>query len=138
MRLEDLLTMRSGTDYHERGANSPHSQLNRMERGWTRFILDRPMVREPGTYFQYDSGAVILMSSLLEQRTGDHADVFAAKHLFPVLGIAEVEKTERAQYIFVVPEHDLVVVVTGRTGSRADQIRPLDFLYSHILPAAHN
>ena len=47
MTLEDLLTMRSGTDYHERGSNSPHWQLNSKRRGWTQFVLDRPMVTEP-------------------------------------------------------------------------------------------
>ena len=41
----------------------------------------------------------------------------------------------RAQYIFVVPEHDMVVVVTGGTQSGRDQRRPIEFLYSHILPA---
>lgn len=56
MTLEDLLTMRGGTDYHEGPGGSPHSTLNSMSRGWTRFILGRPMVREAGTHFQYDSG----------------------------------------------------------------------------------
>lgn len=41
----------------------------------------------------------------------------------------------RAQYIFVVPEHDMLVVVTGGTRGEADQRRPIAFLYSHILPA---
>ena len=87
LRLEDLLTMRSGTDYHERGYNSPHDQLNRRSRGWDRFYLDRPMTAQPGTRFQYDSGAVILASSLLKQRTGMHADGYAEKLLFAPLGI---------------------------------------------------
>ena len=54
-----------------------------MSRGWTRFILSRPMVRRPGTHFQYDSGAVILTLALIEARTGLHADAFAEKDLFP-------------------------------------------------------
>jgi CubicO group peptidase (beta-lactamase class C family) len=38
------------------------------------------------------------------------------------------------QYIFLVPEHDMVVVVTA--GARgADQQAPCDFLYTDILPA---
>ncbi len=223
LRLEDLLTMRSGTDYHERGQDSPHFQLNRQPRGWDRFYLARPMVREPGTYWQYDSGGVILMSALLKQRTGLHADGYAERHLFAPLGITQaswfrnqeghphtggglnllpqdmarfgllylrggrwrdqqvvprswVEASVqrhvtfepaqgrsvgygylwwllapdpegagvegiyaamgfRAQYIFVIPEHDMVVVVTGGTRNRQDQRRPIDFLYSHILPA---
>jgi len=223
MRLEDLLTMRSGTDYHERGSDSPHFQLNRTPRGWDRLYLERPMVREPGTYWQYDSGGVILMSAILERRSGMHADVYADEYLFPALGIERsswfrnrdghphtggglhlmpidmakfgqlylqggrwgeqqvvprwwVEASSRnvvpfdpprghtvgygylwwilepdpdgagqetiyaamgfrAQYIFVVPEHDMVVVVTGGTQNGTDQRRPIDFLYTHILKA---
>jgi CubicO group peptidase (beta-lactamase class C family) len=41
----------------------------------------------------------------------------------------------RAQYIFVVPEHKMVVVVTGGTRDEADEIRPVKFLYTHLLPA---
>ena len=223
MTIEDLLTMRSGTDYHERGPGSPHFQLNALERGWTEFILSRPMVHEPGTHFQYDSGGVILMSSLIRARTGAHADVFMAEHLFKPLGIrrhrwfrnreghphmggglrlaprdmaklgllylregkwedqqtvprkwveasimrhvefgSEARMTVgygylwwilqpdpdgegkediyaamgfRAQYIFVIPERDMVIAVTGGTHNRADQSKPIEFLYSHILPA---
>jgi CubicO group peptidase (beta-lactamase class C family) len=223
MKLEDLLTMRSGTDYHERGPGSPHYQLNALERGWTEFVLSRPMEAEPGTRFQYDSGGVILMSAILKSRTGDHADAFLEKHLFEHLGIenshwfknsedhphtggglairprdmakfgllylrkgrwegkqivpsAWVEASTsrhvkfsdvrrgmtgygylwwilppdpagdrkqeifaacgfRAQYIYVVPEHNMVVVVTGGTQNGADQNKPTEFLYSHILPA---
>lgn len=87
MRLEDLLTMRSGNDYREDFSGSPHDQLNSMSSGWTRFILERKMLRQPGTFFQYDSGGVILMSAMLEARTGAHADVFAQEHLFEPLGI---------------------------------------------------
>jgi CubicO group peptidase (beta-lactamase class C family) len=219
--LDDLLTMRSGTDYHERGPGSPHFQLNDLSRGWTAFILDRPMVREPGTHFQYDSGAVILTSELIRRRYGVHADAFAEKHLFAPLGIerfrwyrnddghphtggglslrsrdmarfgllylregrwedrqivprawvraslkrhVEFDSPRHGavgygywwwvyppdpagagmdvyaacgflgQYIFLVPEHDMVVVVTA--GARgADQGAPCEFLYTDILPS---
>jgi CubicO group peptidase (beta-lactamase class C family) len=223
MKLEDLLTMRSGTDYHERGSDSPHFQLNRTARGWDRFYLERPMARDPGTYWQYDSGGVILMSAILERRAGMHADAYADRYLFPALGIersswfrnqdghphtggglhllpldmarfgqlylqggrwgdqqivprwwAEASSKNvvpfnpprghvvgygylwwimepdpdgageetiyaamgfRAQYIFVIPEHDMVVVVTGGTQNGLDQRRPIDFVYTHILKA---
>ena len=226
MTVEDLLTMRSGTDYHERGPDSPHFQLNRMNRGWTEFILSRPMINDPGTHFQYDSGGVILMSALIRARTGKHADAFMAEHLFEPLGIErrrwyrnaeghphlggglhltsrdmakfgllylrqgrwedrQIVPAEwvaastrrhvefapqyrpfagygylwwilppavedgthpdifaacgfRAQYIFVIPEHEMVVVVTGSTRNSTDQGAPLRFLYSHILPAIVN
>ena len=223
IKLQDLLTMRSGTDYREDYSNSPHHQLNRLERGWDKFYLDRKMITQPGTSFLYDSGGVILLSSLLKIRTGMHADEYANKYLFPALNIEKfywyknkeghphtggglnlrpqdmakfgllylqqgkwegkpvvpqdwVEESLkmhvkfpsgsphlagygylwwilepdpngkgreyifaamgfRAQYIFIVPEHHLVVVVTGDTQSGRDQRKPIEFLYSHILPA---
>lgn len=223
LRLRDLLTMRSGTDYHESGSNSPHDQLNSLDRGWDRFYLNRKMVTQPGTHFQYDSGAVIILSSMLKNRTGMHADEFAEQFLFKPLQITgeswfrnkeghphtggglylkprdmaklgllylqngqwegkqvvpaqwvkqSIQKRVtfqhprdnvigygylwwimapdprgpgkeyiyaamgfRAQYIFVIPEHNMVVVVTGDTYSYADQRRPVKFIYSHILPA---
>ncbi len=224
MTVADLLTMRSGTDYHERGADSPHSRLNRLARGWDRFYLDRPMVAAPGSRFNYDSGGVILMSALLEARTGLHADAFADRHLFAPLSITkrdwfrnreghphtgggldlrprdmaklgllylrggrwgerQVVPAEwvdaslkrhvdwrddprghsvgygylwwvlepdpagdgerdvyaamgfRGQYVFIVPEHDLVVAVTAGTRTYRDETRAIDALYRHVLPA---
>jgi CubicO group peptidase (beta-lactamase class C family) len=226
IRLKDLLTMRSGTDYHERGWRSPHEQLNRRLWGWDAFYLDRPMLAVPGKDFRYDSGGVILLSSMLKNRTGLHADAYAERFLFGPLGIqkrswhknwaghthtggglyltardtarfgllylqngrwageqivpeAWVRESFRthvefeakgpkgpgaigygylwwvffpdpqgngrqeiyaalgrnAQYIFVIPEHDMVVVVNGAARTGAEQNRPIEFLYSHILPA---
>lgn len=87
MRLKDLLTMRSGTDYHEQGPEAPHWQLNRLEKGWDEFYLDRPMLCPPGTEFRYDSGGVILISAMLKNRTGMHAAEYAERFLFKPLGI---------------------------------------------------
>lgn len=87
IRLKDLLTMRSGTDYHERTPDAPHWQLNRLTKGWDKFYLDRPMVTPPGTAFNYDSGGVILLSAMLKNRTGMHADKYAERFLFEPLGI---------------------------------------------------
>ncbi len=39
------------------------------------------------------------------------------------------------QFIFVIPEHDMVVVVTGGAQRWPDEIRPFDFLYRFILKA---
>jgi CubicO group peptidase (beta-lactamase class C family) len=219
--VEDILTMRTGTDYVEGFTASPHDSLNALATGWDRFWLERPMPREPGTYFQYDSGGVIALSSILQARTGDHADAYAAEHLFGPLGITEaswyrnqeghphtggglflrsidvakfgqlflqrgrwgdrqivpeswVDASFRThvtfsppagrytgygylwwilpdphsghepmraargalgQHIFVVPAHQLVVVVTAGARNGADMNRPTEFLYTDILTA---
>jgi CubicO group peptidase (beta-lactamase class C family) len=87
MRVEDILTMRTGTDYHENGSDSPHYRLNVLATGWDKFYLDRPMIAAPGTAFRYDSGGVILLSAMLKNRTGMHAREYADRYLFKPLGI---------------------------------------------------
>ena len=227
MRFRDLLTMRSGTDYNESSSGSPHHKLNRLEKGWDHFYLNRPMVSKPGTRFQYDSGGVILMSAMLKNRTGMHVDAFAEKFLFDPLGIKKVhwiknreghphtggglflrpldmaklgllylrngkwenkqvvpawwveESFKRhvtfsrsnrrrhtnygylwwiqepdpsgsgkqdiysarghgGQFIFIIPEHNMLVVTTSESNHNAGFQKPIDFLYSHILPALHD
>lgn len=223
MRLEDILTMRTGTDYHESGADSPHEQLNKLTKGWDRFYLDRPMLAPPGTEFRYDSGGVILLSAMLKNRTGMHAAEYAERFLFRPLGIEQklwrgnteghthtggglyltardtaklgllylnggrwgreqvvpeqwildslrmhVDLTVRGQppsgygylwwvlapdprgngrqyvyaargrfgqFIFVVPELDMVVVVLAFTPRGTESNKPIEILYDHILPA---
>ena len=87
MRLGDILTMRTGTDYHDEGDDAPHDQLNRLPTGWDKFYLDRAMIGPPGERFQYDDGGVILRSAMLKNRTGMHAAGYAERFLFKPLGI---------------------------------------------------
>lgn len=51
----------------------------------------------------------------------------SGKNIFAAMGFM-------GQYIFVVPEHDMVVVTTAGA-DRKDQQTPVEFLYSHILKA---
>ncbi len=90
IKIKDLLTMRSGTDYSEGYTNSPHDQLNALSTGWDIFYLNRPMMAVPGTIFNYDSGGIILLSSILKSTFGSHADIFANQYLFPQLGITNI------------------------------------------------
>ena len=223
IRIKDLLTMRSGVDYHENGQDSPHHQLNRTPTGWDKFYLDRPMRGEPGKNFNYDSGGVILLSAILKSRTGMHADIYAENTLFKSLGIEKkfwVKNREghahtggglalrtrdmarfgllylnkgkwggkqvipedwiqesftkhvdfgnpdqdvigygylwwiqrpdpmgnvkeyiyaargaHGQYIFIMPEHDMVVAINADTKSGEQQRNIVNILYNHILPA---
>ena len=87
MTIEDILTMRTGTDYHEVGANAPHWELNSLPTGWDQYWLNRPMINLPGSFWQYDSGGVIALSAMLKHRTSMHADEYANRWLFGPLGI---------------------------------------------------
>ena len=90
MRLEDILTMRTGTDYHEDGPDSPHYQLNRLTTGWDKFYLDRPMIAAPGTSFRYDSGGVILHLGHAQAPDGEARPGVCRTLLFKPLGIEQL------------------------------------------------
>lgn len=89
IRIADLLTMRTGTDFYERENGSPNFELNRLATGWDTFYLNRPMIRDPGTVFQYDTGGTVLLSAVLKNLTGMHADAFADQYLFNHLHISK-------------------------------------------------
>lgn len=88
--LADLLTMRSGIEWHE--SDRPLDETNttlQLERSpdWIRFTLAQPMDAEPGTKWVYNSGGSELMSEIIRSATGIHADEYAQRYLFTPLGI---------------------------------------------------
>jgi CubicO group peptidase (beta-lactamase class C family) len=95
--LTDLLTMRSGIEWHEidRPLDSTNTttQLERSD-DWIRFTLSQPMDAAPGTKWVYSSGGSALMAEALRNVTGMHADAYAKRELFDPLGITyEWKKT---------------------------------------------
>ena len=88
LRLQDLLTMRTGLNWSEANyPTSPLFQLNNCQCDWQRFVLDWPMLEQPGTRFEYNSGGVILLGGLIRKATGMNVDAFAQQNLFAPLGI---------------------------------------------------
>lgn len=59
------------------------------EADWIQYILDRPMVSDPGTLFNYNSGAPHLLSAILQNKTGMNTANFADKYLFTPLNITD-------------------------------------------------
>ncbi|MFX1485367.1 MAG: serine hydrolase domain-containing protein, partial [Promethearchaeota archaeon] len=57
---------------------------------WIQYVLDRPMLHEPGTYFEYNSGAVHLLSAILQNVTDTTASEMAEGYIFEPLGIDNV------------------------------------------------
>jgi len=53
------------------------------------YILDSPMVTEPGEYYQYQSGTSHLLSAIIHKTTGKSAREFAFTHLFNHMGFEE-------------------------------------------------
>ncbi len=90
--LEDLLTMRSGIEWHEqdRPFDSTNTTLQlEASQDWVQFTLDQPMDADPGAKWVYNSGGSHLMSAVVRDATGRTIDIFAEEHLFGPLGITD-------------------------------------------------
>jgi len=84
MTLEDLLTMRSGLDWQE---GMPAYQEMMRSADWVAYVLDKPMVAEPGSLFNYCSGCSHVMSAILQETTGISTIEYAQSQLFEPMGI---------------------------------------------------
>jgi len=54
-----------------------------------RYILERPLQHDPGAVFTYTGGCTLLLSKILQVKTGQTAEDFARKNLFYPLGITD-------------------------------------------------
>ena len=72
-----LLTMTSGL------------QVGRYQssKNWIKFILEQPVIHEPGTTFEYNSGNSHLLSAIIQKVSGRSTASFAEEFLFQPLGI---------------------------------------------------
>src|SRR3712207_2556620 len=90
MTIRHLLTMTAGLDWTE---NLPYADPRNsavvMEGSydWIKFTIDRPMSEEPGTRFNYNSGASQLLAHIFRRATGTDIEEYASRHLFAPLGI---------------------------------------------------
>jgi CubicO group peptidase (beta-lactamase class C family) len=83
MRVEDLLTMRTG---HE--ADTTTTMIQAPDWGETFFKL--PVTYQPGTHFVYNSGATYMLSALVQKRCGLPIFEYLGPRLFEPLGFGPV------------------------------------------------
>ncbi len=90
MTIRHVMTMTTGLDWDEELPYlDPQNPAIQMERSpdWVQFTIDRPMTHEPGSTFQYSSGATQLLSHIFRSATGKDIEEYAAQQLFAPLGI---------------------------------------------------
>lgn len=91
LTVAHALTMALGTEWNEAIPYSdPANSEIQMERAADRlrFVLDRPIVGEPGRQWVYNGGASAIIGALIEQGSGQRLDEFARDALFEPLGIS--------------------------------------------------
>lgn len=92
MRVEDLLTMRTG-----HAADTTDVLYAAGEEDWVRAVLAQPVEFTPGTHFVYNSGASFLLSALVQRVTGQTLLDYLRPRLLDPLGIGEAAWPSNAQ-----------------------------------------
>jgi CubicO group peptidase (beta-lactamase class C family) len=85
MTIENLLTMSSGLAWVE--GDSTYGQMYRSSRDWVKFVLDIPMIADPGTEFLYSSGNSIVLGAIVQQESRKDLYDLAQAELFAPIGI---------------------------------------------------
>jgi CubicO group peptidase (beta-lactamase class C family) len=90
IRVEDLLTMRSGLDADDTDPSTPGNE-DRLDESsdWMRSIYAVPMKRPPASAYLYCSINAFLTGAIVENATRTPLDVFVHKNLFAPLQINE-------------------------------------------------
>lgn len=84
--VRQLLTMTSGLEWDETGGFGSYVEWIRADDP-LRFVLERPFVAEPGTLYNYNSGAVHVLGVVLEQASGLELPELGRTALFEPAGI---------------------------------------------------
>jgi Beta-lactamase len=125
MTLRDVLTMTTGLDWNEDlPYDDPNNACSVMEAGddWVNFVIDRPMLHEPGKVFAYSSGATMLLGHIFKKETGQDIDAYARAHLFAPLGIRDF-------YWKHAPKGE--VDTEGGLYLRTEDLAKIGYLYLH-------
>jgi CubicO group peptidase (beta-lactamase class C family) len=83
--IRHLISMTSGLGWDD---NINWNQMS-LTRDWVEYVFSRPMVADPGTVFQYNSGGFHVLSALLTEATGMTAEEYATEYLFSWIGVSD-------------------------------------------------
>lgn len=88
LRLQDLLTMRSGLACNDwQPASVGHEDLMYQQPNWVAFWQQLPFAHQPGQQFSYCTGNVLALGMILQHRTGADLANWAAASLFEPLQV---------------------------------------------------
>lgn len=92
MTIADLLAMRANIEWDEENYESNENDaiiLEQEQEDWVQYVLEKPLIGEPGGAWYYNSGATQLLSAVIEHTTGMSASEYAEARLFNRLGITD-------------------------------------------------
>lgn len=88
LALQNLLTQRSGFACNDHDSKSPGNETKVYATDdWIRYMLDLPMIDDPGSNGSYCSGNVILLNRIVEKASQRSLYDFARDNLFSKIGV---------------------------------------------------
>ena len=88
LSVQDLLTMSTGLDCDDWRSSTGNEANMYRQSDWVKFILDLPMVTDPGTEFSYCTGGVVVLGAIIAHASALPTEEFAEANLFGPLGIS--------------------------------------------------
>jgi len=91
IKISDMLTMTPAFEWRQFGVSEAENDGMQMWRtdDVIRYVLQKPLVAEPGAEFNYTNGVPTVTGAILKNAVGMEVPAFAEKHLFGPLGIRD-------------------------------------------------
>ena len=91
IKISDMLTMTPGFEWRQFGVSDAENDGMQMWRtdDVIRYVLQKPLVSEPGAEFNYTNGVPTVTGAILKNAVGMEVSAFAEKYLFRPLGIKD-------------------------------------------------
>ena len=94
--IENLITMSTGLDWEDDVNYFPMvASANQLE-----YVFSRPMINDPGSIWNYDTGGTHILSAIIQVVTGKTTLEFAKENLFDPIGISNYSWTQDKQGIY--------------------------------------
>lgn len=97
--IRDLLTMSSGLKWNENGLNSMYTFF--VSKRIVPRVLKLPVVAEPGSTFNYNTGLTHLLSAIISRASGMSTLAFAEEYLFGPLDIHNVQWDQDRNGVYI-------------------------------------
>lgn len=144
LRLQDLLTMRSGLACNDwQPASIGHEDLMYQQANWVAFWQQLPFSHQPGQQFSYCTGNVLALGMVLQQRTGADLADWASAQLFTPLQIhsARWQRTAEGRIdtgghlqLTLADLHKIGELVLAKGRWQQQQLVPADWINAMLTP----
>ena len=98
IEIYHLLAMSSGLEWEEMGGPGSQGFDMAYSNNWVNFVLQQPMIHQPGEVYNYSTGNTVLLAPILKNATDKPVEVFADEVLFTPLGITDYEWDKHSDF----------------------------------------